>query len=51
MLIDFRSPEVATEIRCDICIVGAGAAGITLALALADSGLDVRVIRKRRTRA
>ncbi len=44
MLIDFRSPEVATEIRCDICIVGAGAAGITLALALADSGLDVRVI-------
>ena len=37
-------PRRSTEIRCDICIVGAGAAGITLALALADSGLDVRVL-------
>jgi len=41
---DFRSPEVSAEIHCDICIVGAGAAGITLALALADSGLDVHVL-------
>jgi len=41
---DFRNPEVSAEIHCDICIVGAGAAGITLALALADSGLDVHVL-------
>jgi choline dehydrogenase-like flavoprotein len=44
VFVDFRNPEVPTEIHCDICIVGAGAAGITLALALADSGLDVHVL-------
>jgi choline dehydrogenase-like flavoprotein len=44
MFLDFRDPDVPTRIRCDICIVGAGAAGITLALALADSGLNVHVL-------
>ncbi len=44
MFVDFRQPDAPTTIRCDICIVGAGAAGITLAIALADSGLDVYVL-------
>jgi choline dehydrogenase-like flavoprotein len=33
----------STPLRCDVCIVGAGAVGISMALALADSGLDVIV--------
>ena len=41
MFIDFRSSEVETDIRCDICIVGGGAAGITLAYELIGSGIDV----------
>lgn len=41
MIIDYADPDVAATIRGDLCIVGAGAAGITLACALADSGLDI----------
>ena len=41
MFVDFSKPEAPTTLRCDICIVGAGAAGITLALALADTGLSI----------
>ena len=41
MLIDANTLENGGELVADICIVGAGAAGITLALALRDSGLDV----------
>ena len=44
MFTDFGQPGAPTAIQCDICIVGAGAAGISLALALAESGLDVYVL-------
>ena len=41
MFVDFRAPEAPQDIRCDLCIIGAGAAGITLACALIDSGIQV----------
>lgn len=44
VIVDFRSPTTPTDIRADICLIGAGAAGITMARALADSGLQVCLI-------
>lgn len=44
MFVDYGDPETPADIRCDLCIVGAGAAGITLALSLAESGLDICVL-------
>lgn len=44
MILDAREIPSDTPLQADICIVGAGAAGITLALALEDSGLDVIVL-------
>ncbi len=44
MHIDARSITVDTEIRADICIVGAGPAGITLALDLESAGLNVTLL-------
>lgn len=41
MRFDARAVEEGTTLQADVCIVGAGAAGITLALALRDKGLDV----------
>ena len=41
MFIDFRDHPADQAIETDICIVGAGAAGIALAQALANSRLDV----------
>lgn len=41
MLLDFRTLESGSPINCDICIIGAGAAGITLACSLIDSGIRV----------
>ena len=41
MLIDFAQAGVAPELRTGICIVGAGAAGVTLARGLAAKGLDI----------
>lgn len=41
MLLDFRTDEAGSDIRCDVCIIGAGAAGITLANSLIDSGIQV----------
>ena len=44
MLIDARSLPVDTVGRADVCVVGAGAAGITLAMELRDRGLEVLLI-------
>lgn len=41
MLLDAHDIPDGTELQADLCIAGAGAAGITLALALEASGLDV----------
>lgn len=44
MLIDFREHPHGQEIRADVCILGSGAAGITLARELDGSGLDVVIL-------
>jgi choline dehydrogenase-like flavoprotein len=41
MFEDFREFDTNSNIDTDVCIIGAGAAGITLAKALANSSLDV----------
>jgi choline dehydrogenase-like flavoprotein len=41
MVIDAREVEPGTEFVCDICIVGAGPAGITIADRLRQSGLKI----------
>lgn len=41
MFIDFRKVQSVEEIECDICIIGAGAAGISIAYSLIDSGINV----------
>ncbi|MEZ5244447.1 MAG: GMC family oxidoreductase [Acidimicrobiales bacterium] len=44
MLTDARSLDSGTRREVDICVIGAGAAGITLALELDGSGLSVLVL-------
>jgi choline dehydrogenase-like flavoprotein len=44
MLIDGRKIEAGTELTADLCIIGGGPAGITLALALANTQLDVLLV-------
>lgn len=44
MFIDYNESDAPADLRADLCIVGAGAAGITLASALAHSGMNVCVI-------
>ncbi|MES2186490.1 MAG: GMC family oxidoreductase [Pseudomonadota bacterium] len=44
MIIDARTWPAGTPLQADICIVGAGAAGIAMALSLAPSGLSVLVL-------
>lgn len=41
MLIDFREFNSTDPIKCDICIIGGGAAGITIAKSLAGSSVNV----------
>jgi choline dehydrogenase-like flavoprotein len=42
--LDLRDLEAGTTLRADVCVVGAGAAGITVARELIGSGLDVIVV-------
>jgi heterodisulfide reductase subunit A-like polyferredoxin len=44
MFIDSRELPDGSVLTGQICIIGAGAAGITMALELAGSGLDVIVL-------
>lgn len=44
MIVDARQIPAGELLHADLCIVGAGSAGITLALALENSGLDVIVL-------
>lgn len=44
MLLDLESPDTPSSYDADVCIVGAGAAGITLARALIGSGIDVLLL-------
>ncbi|MGO9993183.1 MAG: FAD-dependent oxidoreductase [Steroidobacteraceae bacterium] len=44
MLLESNELANETALRCDLCIVGAGAAGITIALELATSGMDVLLL-------
>lgn len=44
MLLDARGLPDGSELECDVCIVGAGVAGITVALELAGTGIDVCVL-------
>lgn len=44
MLIDARELPAGTTLDCDICIVGAGAAGLAMASELVGSGLQVVVL-------
>ncbi|MCJ9714321.1 FAD-binding protein, partial [Bordetella hinzii] len=41
MILDASTIPDGATLTADLCIVGGGAAGITLALALMDSGLDI----------
>lgn len=44
MLLDFQQWDGPATVDCDVCIIGAGAAGITLALGLAATAHDVYLI-------
>ena len=44
MIVDLGQPGPQEDVRADVCIVGAGAAGITLARALSGSGLSICLV-------
>ena len=44
MIIDFDSTEASTNLQADICVIGAGAAGITLAREFIGTGTKVIVL-------
>jgi gamma-glutamylputrescine oxidase len=41
-------PSLQLDIACDVCVVGAGLAGLSAAIELADSGLTVAVLEARK---
>ncbi len=44
MLVDARGLTAGSTLKADLCIVGAGAAGITIAHELRESGLDILLV-------
>ena len=44
MLIDFQEHADGDDLSADVCIIGSGAAGITLAMELDGSGHDVLLV-------
>jgi len=44
VIVEGRSVPAGSELRADLCIIGAGAAGITVALALADRNISIIVL-------
>ncbi|PNG27846.1 FAD-dependent oxidoreductase [Methylocella silvestris] len=44
MLIDARQVDARSVVLADVCIVGAGAAGISMALELAEKGIEVALL-------
>lgn len=51
MLLDAQGLSPGEGLQADVCIVGAGAAGLAIALSLIDSGLDVVVLESGAARA
>jgi choline dehydrogenase-like flavoprotein len=51
MIIDFRRADAPTDIDCDLCIVGGGMVGLTVARAFAGANLRVCVIETGARRA
>ncbi len=48
MISDFRAPTCADAIEADLCIIGGGAAGVTIAADLAGSALEVVLLESGR---
>ncbi len=46
MIVDLRTLEDGAQFAADVCLVGAGAAGITLALELAETNLSVILLER-----
>ena len=46
MLIDARTVEDGAELRCDVCVVGAGPAGRPVVHRLRDSGLSICLLER-----
>ena len=44
MIVDLRRESITPELAADVCLVGAGAAGIALALQLSKAGLSVALV-------
>lgn len=44
MILDLENPDTPDRFDADVCIIGTGAAGISMAMRLAGSGLDVVIL-------
>ena len=44
MLVDAREVEPGSRLDADVCVIGSGAAGSTVALELANAGRDVTIV-------
>jgi len=43
-ILEYRDVPASTEIRTQVCVIGSGCGGATLALALAEAGVDVVIL-------